>query len=95
MVAEIKRAESTVQSPTAQAQESTVDADLQPAFSVIVVNWNTSDFLQECLQSILDEPGIRIVSDAVSNIPTRRTKTNLPIYPVSYTHLTLPTNREV
>ena len=80
MIAEMKRAESTGQSPTAQAQEPTVDADLQPAFSVIVVNWNTCDYLQECLQSILDEPGIRILSDEPPNIPTRRTETNLPIY---------------
>ena len=80
MIAEMKLGESTGQSSAAEPQETTVDADLQPAFSVIVVNWNTSDFLQECLQSILDQPGIRIASDEPPNIPTRRNETNLPIH---------------
>ncbi len=30
--------------------------------SVIVVSWNTRDLLRQCLQSIVDEPGARIVA---------------------------------
>lgn len=33
----------------------------RPDFSVIVVSWNTRDLLRQCLQSIVDEPGIQIV----------------------------------
>lgn len=31
-------------------------------FSVIVVSWNTRELLRQCLQSIVDEPGIEIVA---------------------------------
>jgi hypothetical protein len=31
-------------------------------FSVIVVSWNTRELLRQCLQSIVDEPGVRIVA---------------------------------
>lgn len=80
MIAEMKPGESAGQSSTTEAWETTDDAALQPAFSVIVVNWNTCDYLQECLQSILNEPGIRILSDEPPNIPTRRTESHLPVY---------------
>ncbi len=30
--------------------------------SVIVVSWNTCELLRQCLQSIVDEPGVRIVA---------------------------------
>lgn len=30
--------------------------------SVIVVSWNTCELLRQCLQSIIDEPGVRIVA---------------------------------
>ena len=32
--------------------------------SVIVVSWNTRELLRECLQSIVDEPGVRVVAGA-------------------------------
>lgn len=31
-------------------------------YSVIVVNWNTCDLLRQCLQSIIDEPGVQVVN---------------------------------
>ncbi len=31
-------------------------------FSVVVVSWNTRELLRQCLQSILDEPGVEIVA---------------------------------
>ena len=31
-------------------------------FSVIVVSWNTRELLRQCLQSIMDEPGVQIVA---------------------------------
>ena len=80
MIAEMKPGGSAGQSLSTKGPETTDDADMQPIFSVIVVNWNTRDYLQECLQSILDEPGIRILSDEPPNIPARRTETNLPVY---------------
>lgn len=46
------------------------DPALPPAFSVIVVNWNTCDYLQECLQSIFSEPGIRIAGETPPSEPT-------------------------
>lgn len=80
MTAEMQFTKSVGQSSSTENPKTTDDAHMQPIFSVIVVNWNTRDYLQECLQSILDEPGIRILSADPPNIPTRRTETNLPIY---------------
>lgn len=40
-----------------------------PAFSIIVVSWNTRELLRECLQSIVNEPGVIVVSDADSTVP--------------------------
>lgn len=31
-------------------------------FSVVVVSWNTRELLRQCLQSIVDEPGVEIVA---------------------------------
>jgi len=31
-------------------------------FSVIVVSWNTRELLRQCLQSIVDEPGVQVVA---------------------------------
>lgn len=40
-----------------------------PAFSIIVVSWNTRELLRECLQSIVDEPGVVVVSDTQMPVP--------------------------
>ena len=80
MTAEMQFTKSVGQSSSTESPKTTADAHMQPIFSVIVVNWNTCDYLQECLQSILNEPGIRILSDEPPNIPARRTETNLPVY---------------
>ena len=31
-------------------------------FSIVVVSWNTRDLLRQCLQSIVDEPGVHLVA---------------------------------
>ena len=31
-------------------------------FSVVVVSWNTRELLRQCLQSIVDEPGVQLVA---------------------------------
>lgn len=46
-----------------QELPSRESAALLPVFSIIVVNWNTCDYLQECLQSLLDEPNVRVLGD--------------------------------
>jgi hypothetical protein len=57
--------------------------------SVIVVNWNTCDYLLECLQSIVDEPGILVRGDEplAGTLPPAEptdpasSSTYLPVYP--------------
>jgi hypothetical protein len=55
--------------------------------SVIVVNWNTCDYLQECLLSILGDPGIAIAGDTIPDETGQATSfqpsalsTNAPVY---------------
>ena len=71
-------AKSVGQSSSTESPKTTDYADMQPFFSVIVVNWNTRDYLQECLQSILDEPGIRILGNEPLNEATLSTDTKAP-----------------
>ena len=75
----------------------TVRSYLNDYFGLQVSNSSTSQFLNGLPESIIDHTGeILRMCDMIEFSNHCPTQTELDsIYPVSYTHLTLPTNREV
>lgn len=49
--------------PFARGLSATVVGEARPDISVIVVNWNTHDYLSLCLASISSDPGVSLAAD--------------------------------
>ena len=77
MIAEPASGKPGGQSTPGATQKPGDDAHPAPAISVVVVNWNTCDYLQECLHSILREPGITVFDDPDSAVKVQVNQSGL------------------